>query len=115
MQEVAKHEPFPKHPNLVRFYKAWEENYYLYIQTELCECSLSEFTESNHDIPETMVWNFLADLLSAIAYLHNRDLIHLDIKPDNIFITTGGIYKLGDFGLMVASSNVIIYLFVFAN
>ena len=115
LQEVAKHEPLPKHPNLVRFYKAWEENYYLYIQTELCEYSLSEFTEANHDIPEKMVWNFLADLLAAIAYLHNRDLIHLDIKPDNIFIASGGVYKLGDFGLMVASSNVIKFFCFYYN
>uniref|UniRef100_T1JYP1 Membrane-associated tyrosine- and threonine-specific cdc2-inhibitory kinase n=1 Tax=Tetranychus urticae TaxID=32264 RepID=T1JYP1_TETUR len=106
LQEVAKHEQLPGHPNLVKFYKAWEENGYLYIQTELCDCSLSEFLEINHDIAEPMVWNFLADLLSALKHLHERDLIHLDIKPDNIFISKDGLFKLGDFGLVVKASEI---------
>jgi len=37
LSEVQKHERLPKHPNLVRFYKAWEEQGALYIQTELCK------------------------------------------------------------------------------
>lgn len=103
---MAKHEQFSGHPNLVKFYKAWEENGYLYIQTELCDCSLSEFLENNHDISEPMVWNFLTDLLSALKHLHDRDLIHLDIKPDNIFISKDGLFKLGDFGLVVEASEI---------
>lgn len=105
LQEVAKHEQLPKHPNLVQFYKAWEENGYLYIQTELCQCNLTEYLEHN-ELSEKMVWEFLADLLSAIKHLHDSDLIHLDIKPDNIFLTKDGIFKLGDFGLVVSSSEV---------
>ena len=37
LEEVAKHEKLPKHPNCVRFVKAWEEKCHLYIQTELCQ------------------------------------------------------------------------------
>ena len=37
LQEVAKHEKLPKHPNCVSFVKAWEERQHLYIQTELCK------------------------------------------------------------------------------
>lgn len=89
----------------MQFYKAWEENGYLYIQTELCECNLNEYLEHN-ELSEKMVWDFLADLLSAIKHLHDRDLIHLDIKPENIFLTKDGIFKLGDFGLVVSASEV---------
>ena len=101
LQEVAKHEHLPEHPNLVRFYKAWEEHQRLYIQIELCECSLSMFADLNHDIPEKEVWNFLIDMLQAVNHLHSNQYLHLDIKPENIFISRDGIYKLGDFGLVV--------------
>ena len=37
VEEVAKHEELPPHPNFVKFYRAWEEKQRLYIQTELCQ------------------------------------------------------------------------------
>jgi len=100
LQEVAKHEHLPEHPNLVKFYKAWEEEQRLYIQIELCECSLQMFADLNHDIPESVVWNFLIDMLQAVEHLHSHQYLHLDIKPENIFISKDGLYKLGDFGLV---------------
>ena len=41
------------------------------------------------------------DLLKALQHLHDHDLVHMDIKPENIFIGMDGICKLGDFGLMI--------------
>jgi membrane-associated tyrosine/threonine-specific cdc2-inhibitory kinase len=105
LQEVAKHEHLPEHPNLVKFYKAWEEKQRLYIQTELCECSLSEFADLNHDIPEKVIWYYLVDMLMAVNHLHSHNLVHLDIKPENIFISKDGLYKLGDFGLVIDLSQ----------
>lgn len=101
LEEVAKHEQLPPHPHCLRFVKAWEEDFRLYIQTELCASSLSSYAEKNHNIPESMVWNYFVDLLQGLKHLHDRDLIHLDIKPDNIFISHDGLCKLGDFGLAV--------------
>ncbi|KAH9383249.1 hypothetical protein HPB48_024366 [Haemaphysalis longicornis] len=63
LQEVAKHERLPPHPHCVRFVKAWEEDYRLYIQTELCRCSLASYAQENHSIPERTVWEYLVDLL----------------------------------------------------
>lgn len=101
LEEVKKHEELPKHPNCIYFIKAWEERQHLYIQTELCETSLSNYTEQNHEVPESVVWNYLVDLIQAIKHLHDHDLIHLDIKPANIFISKDNICKLGDFGLVL--------------
>ena len=47
------------------------------------------------------IWSYLVDLLLAIQHLHDHDLIHMDIKPENIFIGMDGICKLGDFGLVI--------------
>jgi membrane-associated tyrosine/threonine-specific cdc2-inhibitory kinase len=99
LQEVAKHEQLPKHPNLVEFFMAWEEKQRLYIQIELCDCSLADFMEKYHDVPERLIWSFLTDCLMAVQHLHSNELIHLDIKPENIFLSHG-ICKLGDFGLV---------------
>lgn len=101
LQEVAKHELLPPHPHCVRFIKAWEEDCRLYIQTELCECSLAAYTEQHHNLSEQVVWEFLVDLLLGVKHLHDHDLVHLDIKPENIFISRDGYYKLGDFGLVL--------------
>ncbi|GFU89051.1 membrane-associated tyrosine- and threonine-specific cdc2-inhibitory kinase [Trichonephila clavipes] len=107
LQEVQKHEQLPYHPNCVRFYAAWEEQQILYIQIELCKYSLSQYADENHNITETTVWNFLIDLLLAVKHLHDHNLVHLDIKPDNIFISKYNICKLGDFGLVLDLSKLL--------
>lgn len=106
LQEVCRNEQLPPHPNCVRLYKAWEERGHLYMQTELCDTSLSDFAEQHHDIPERIVWDYLVDLLKATKHLHDHDLVHLDIKPDNIFIAKDGLCKLGDFGLVLDLTKV---------
>ena len=44
-----------------------------------------------------------------MKHLHDHNLIHLDIKLENILVALDGRYKLGDFGLVVDVSKV--YLF----
>lgn len=41
----------------------------------------------------------LVGIVEAIRYMHARDIIHLDIKPHNVLLTTNGVAKLCDFGL----------------
>nr|XP_006818820.1 PREDICTED: membrane-associated tyrosine- and threonine-specific cdc2-inhibitory kinase-like [Saccoglossus kowalevskii] len=101
LEEVKKHEELPKHQNCVEFHKAWEEKGHLYLLTELCHMSLQQFSEVNHDIPESVIWDTVIDLLQGLKHLHNHNLIHMDIKPANIFVSFDGVCKLGDFGLML--------------
>ena len=101
LREVAKHQQLSKHQNLIEFHNAWEEKGFLYIQTELCEFNMSQLSEArNYYLPESTIWEFLTDILLALDHLHSSDLIHLDIKLDNIFVSNG-IFKLGDFGLVL--------------
>lgn len=71
LEEVRKMESLPHHPNCVRFYQAWEENQFLYIQLELCQTSLGEISEQEHELPESVIWDYLIDLL-----LVSRLLLH---------------------------------------
>ncbi|VDD85567.1 unnamed protein product [Enterobius vermicularis] len=99
LREVQKHELLPKHPNLVEFKCAWEERGQLYIQTELCEYSLADYALRVHNIPEEELWGYFVDMVAAVHHLHEQDLLHLDIKPENIFVSKN-MCKLGDFGLV---------------
>ncbi|KRX91600.1 Membrane-associated tyrosine- and threonine-specific cdc2-inhibitory kinase, partial [Trichinella pseudospiralis] len=52
LDEVEKHEMLPPHPNFVQFVRGWEECGSLYIQTELCDRTLSDYANKIHDVPE---------------------------------------------------------------
>ncbi|XP_065900726.1 membrane-associated tyrosine- and threonine-specific cdc2-inhibitory kinase-like [Dysidea avara] len=107
LAEVEKHERLPPHPNCVRFVKAWEERGHLYIQTELCKMSMSEYADLHGKIAESLIWGFLLDLTKGIKHLHDHQLCHFDIKPANIFIAQDGVTcKLGDFGLVVSEDQL---------
>ena len=101
LEEVRKHQFLLPHTNCVRFYQSWEDSGRLYQKFELCQKSLMDISEEKHDLPESQIWDYLIDLLLAVQHLHDHDLIHMDIKPENIFIGMDGICKLGDFGLVI--------------
>jgi len=42
---------------------------------------------------------------SALAYCHSRGIIHLDVKPANVLVNSMAVFKLGDFGCSVSTSN----------
>lgn len=105
MTEVQKHEKLPKHKNCVRFFRAWEERQHLYLLTEVCKTSLANMAEDRHDLPESLVWEYLVDLLQGVRHLHKHNLVHMDIKPENIFFGYDGLCKLGDFGLVIDLSQ----------
>jgi membrane-associated tyrosine- and threonine-specific cdc2-inhibitory kinase len=53
----------------------------------------------------SFVWSFLHDILLALKSLHDKNLVHLDIKLDNVLITDDNHCKLADFGLIFDLSN----------
>ncbi|KAH9459324.1 hypothetical protein Pst134EA_019477 [Puccinia striiformis f. sp. tritici] len=50
-------------------------------------------------VDEERIWKITSELAQAVAFMHSSGVLHLDIKPANIFITAHGGLKLGDFGL----------------
>lgn len=47
----------------------------------------------------SICWKFTEEMISALVYVHNRDVIHRDLKLDNVLIHADGRFKLTDFGL----------------
>ncbi|XP_031565715.1 membrane-associated tyrosine- and threonine-specific cdc2-inhibitory kinase-like [Actinia tenebrosa] len=105
LEEVNKHELLRRHPNCVRFVKAWEERQNLYILTELCVMSLKNSLETMESFPENEVWNLLVDLTLGLKHLHDHNMVHMDIKPANVFVGRDKLYKIGDFGLVLELSK----------
>ena len=73
---------------------------YLFIQMEYCEGNtLKEIIENNKNVTEQEKWKYIIEILDALDYIHNNNLIHRDIKPGNIFLNKNKQIKIGDFGL----------------
>lgn len=85
--------------------KKTKDYIYLYIQMELCqELTLHNWLlvrnrEEDRDLEQMRNW--IAQLVCAIDYIHDRGLIHRDLKPQNIFFSAdgSGSLKIGDLGL----------------
>lgn len=50
-------------------------------------------------LEESLIWKLISQIASALQYLHQNNVIHRNIKPDNIYITQNLDIKLGDFGI----------------
>ncbi|XP_018365288.1 PREDICTED: eukaryotic translation initiation factor 2-alpha kinase 1-like isoform X2 [Trachymyrmex cornetzi] len=74
----------------------------LYIQMSLCEQTLEHWLRSKISVtPEPIVKAIFQQILCGVNYMHSQKVVHHDIKPSNIFISTTGQLQiqLGDFGL----------------
>src|SRR5262249_32902204 len=83
-----------RHPNLVRLYELFAEGDQWYFTMELVE-GASFYRYCRGDLPALR--RVLPQLVRAIDHLHNQGLLHLDIKPPNVFITNEGRLVLLDF------------------
>jgi len=54
-------------------------------------------------MPMDRAWPLIQDFCAALAYAHDHNVIHSDLKPANVFITTSGRAKLLDFGIARAA------------
>jgi hypothetical protein len=102
LQEVRNVMEIGEHPNIVRYFGAWLSGGYLYVQMELCSLgTLKAYAMQLEDLTEEELWTTVADVASGLSHIHGKGKIHLDLKPDNIFLTSEGTLQIGDFGVTV--------------
>lgn len=97
-----------QHPNIVGYRESFQESNSLYIVMEYLDWGDLEKKIEQRGIskfPEKEVLFIFVQILSAITYLHRRNILHRDIKPQNIFLASSGIVKLGDFGVAKALNS----------
>ncbi|WFD33699.1 non-specific serine/threonine protein kinase [Malassezia cuniculi] len=103
-QRDLQRDPFFGSAAIIDFLAAWEEDRHLYIQTELCPLGtlasvLAEYGRQVGPLDEARLWKMLAELSSALDFIHKCNVLHLDLKPDNVLITEIGSLKISDFGM----------------
>lgn len=88
------------HPNVVKVYSVGKEHGYFYIAMELLEAiSLEQLIANKGALSESEVLGIALDVARGLRAAYTDQLIHRDIKPGNMLVTTDGTAKLVDFGL----------------
>ena len=104
------------HHNIVKFYGIFEENNKYYLIFEFAENGSlknciekykSRFNNPKEIKPlkENFVIKLFKDILNGLNYLHNNNIIHRDIKPDNILLDNNNNAKITDFGISAFYKN----------
>lgn len=93
-----------KHKNIVRVIGCERGDALSMIMLELCGPSLHDLIEDRPLSREERV-SILLDVIEALKFCHNAKLIHADVKPKNIFISSDKKAKLGDFGSSILRSE----------
>ncbi|XP_073681765.1 serine/threonine-protein kinase Nek4 isoform X2 [Garra rufa] len=98
-----------KHPNIVPYRESWEgEDCQLYIVMGFCEGGdlyhrLKQ--QKGELLPERQVVEWFVQIAMALQYLHEKHILHRDLKTQNIFLTKTNIIKVGDLGIARVLEN----------
>nr|XP_028606255.1 cyclin-dependent-like kinase 5 isoform X1 [Podarcis muralis] len=89
-----------KHKNIVRLHDVLHSDKKLTLVFEFCDQDLKKYFDScNGDLDPEIVKSFMYQLLKGLGFCHSRNVLHRDLKPQNLLINRNGELKLADFGL----------------
>ena len=95
------------HRNIVKFIANFQDQHYMYFVLELCKGgNVMDLLRKKKYFDEIEAGNITKQMLSALAYLHKKKIIHRDVKINNFLIGDNGVIKLCDFGLSVYSKDL---------
>ena len=87
------------HPNVVTIYEVGEEGDHLFIAMEYLPRSLHDVLEEKGSLDIESAINMTIQMASALQAAHERNIVHRDIKPQNVLVGLDDTYKLTDFGI----------------
>lgn len=97
-----------KHPNIIQLFNIYENQDFVYLTMELCpDLNLKQRVKRFGRLSPDIAKHLAKNLLSALCYIHSKNICHRDIKPENILFKDQE-PKLADFGLarlMAGTSN----------
>ncbi len=94
------------HPNIVNIYDVGDENGIYYIVMELVEgITLKEYIERKGRLTVKEATSIAIQVSAGLEIAHNNQIVHRDIKPQNIMISREGKVKVTDFGIAKATTS----------
>lgn len=87
LNEVWAHAVLGKHDNVVRYYSAWAENNHMLIQNEYCNGGSLQALLQTRSLTEPELRQLVVQISEGLKYIHSNDLVHMDLKAGNIFLT----------------------------
>ena len=95
MQMVSKF----NHPHIVLYKHHFVQEDLLYIVMEYCALGSLRDMMRKEKIVSTFIWKWMSKLTETLQLVHEKEIVHHDIKPDNILFTKDHIIKITDFGV----------------
>jgi len=95
---------------VVKYYEAFYSEHSFNIVMEFCDGSdlkkyIKEHKSQNKLIEKDKIFGFILDICEGLKEIHSKNLIHRDLKPDNLFLTKDLKVKIGDFGIAKQLNN----------
>jgi len=100
------------HPNIVDMHSVNVDGQRLYVLMEYLEGKSLDVLldeEFGRGMPFSHAWPIIEDVGAALANAHDHNVIHSDLKPANVFVTTSGRSKLLDFGIARVSRGPLLH------
>jgi serine/threonine-protein kinase len=94
------------HPNIVALYNAVRDDQSIALIMEYVEGESLQRVLERGRLPLHTAVDYAGQILDALAYAHDKGVIHRDVTPANIIITPEGATKLTDFGLALAANDL---------
>jgi len=101
-----------KHKYIVKYYDSFQDNNNLNIVMEYCEYGdldsyIKNLKKNNKHLSENQIWKFFIEICTGLSYMHNKKILHRDMKSSNIFLTKNLDIKIGDLGVAKALKNTL--------
>jgi serine/threonine protein kinase len=97
------------HPNIVKFLHHFEENGHIHLVMEYCAGgNLGGISSEEMEASEVFSWGKV--LTDTLGIVHNKNVVHHDIKPQNLLLTDKGTIKVADFGVANRNAGTRVYM-----
>ncbi|KAI5741249.1 hypothetical protein M8J76_011793 [Diaphorina citri] len=105
LQEIEIHSKLC-HPNVIKLLDHFSYSDNIYLVLELCENdTVKRYLDENGRLSEREARDLLEQIVHGLLYLQSQNIVHRDIKPDNLLLTEDMQVKIADFGLAAQLST----------